>query len=63
MSFNKNAQEHKLVRAIKLSDAEMEKVSGGGYRYGGVKYGYYKKEVGYFYGRRGISSAKAEEKL
>ncbi len=29
MSFNNNAQEHKFVRAIELSDSEMEKVSGG----------------------------------
>ena len=52
MLSNNNTRRHKLVQAVELSDAEMEKVSGGGYRYGGVKYGYYKKEVGYFYGRR-----------
>ncbi len=53
MSGKNNTQERKLVQAVELSNAEMEKVSGGGYsssKKGGYSYkevAYY-KEVGYF---------------
>ena len=46
MLGNKNTQEDKLVQAVELSDAEMEKVSGGRYGRRRRRYG---RRRGYYY--------------
>ena len=47
MLGNKNTQEHESVQAIELSDAEMEKISGG--RYGRRRRRYGRRRRYYYY--------------